>query len=327
MRCTNRMVAGTVAIVTAFAMTGCGAEKALTLEKPYQIDVDASLKNQSSDQADELAFFAENLCVTDQSNSQQNSELNTEAAKVAGVFDLDTKEVLYSKNIFDKMYPASITKIMTAYLALKYGQIQDEITVSENATQIPGDASRCGLRAGDTLTLEQLLYGLLLKSGNDAAIAIAEYISGDMESFVQLMNQEASALGATGTHFVNANGLHDEEHYTTAYDIYLIFQAAIQQETFLTIIGTPSYTTEYTNADEKKIAVQWDTTNRFLSGEQKVPDGIQVLGGKTGTTNAAGNCDVLLSKKKNGGYRISVVMNCTTKDEMYEILTCLVDAE
>lgn len=327
MKCTNKFVTGTLAVFAAFTISGCGAAKTVTLEKPYQIDVNASPKNQSSDQEDELAFFAQELCVTDQSSSQENPALNTEAAKVAGVFDLDTKEVLYSKNIFDKMYPASITKIMTAYLALKYGQLQDEITVSKNATLIPGDASRCGLREGDTLTLEQLLYGLMLKSGNDAAIAIAEYISGDTEAFVQLMNQEARALGATGTHFVNANGLHDEEHYTTAYDIYLIFQAAIKQETFLTIIGTPSYTTEYTNVNEKLIAVQWDTTNRFLLGELETPEGIQVLGGKTGTTNAAGNCDVLLSKKKNGGYRISVVMNCTTKDEMYEILTCLVDAE
>ena len=114
-------------------------------------------------------------------------------------------------------------KILTLYLALKYGTLSDIVTVSDNAVAVPSDSSVAGLRSGVQLTLEDLLYGLMLPSGNDSAVAIAEHISGSVDAFVELMNKEANALGATNSHFVNPHGYHDENHYTTAYDLYLSF--------------------------------------------------------------------------------------------------------
>lgn len=124
-------------------------------------------------------------------------------AEGAGTFNLATNTVTYAQNIYEKLYPASTTKILTAYIALKYGNLEDYVTVSENAADQASDSSVCGLKAGDVVQLKDLLYGMMLKSGNDAAIAIAEHIGGSVEGFADMMNQEARAMGATRSHFVN----------------------------------------------------------------------------------------------------------------------------
>ena len=131
---------------------------------------------------------------------------------------------------------------MTAYLALKYGKLEDMVTVTDSVTGFAIDEVVCGLYPGGQVKLYDLLCGLLLKSGNDCGVAIAEYISGSVEAFAELMNEEAKELGATGTHFVNPHGLHEDDHYTTAYDLYLIFNACIQNDTFKEIISMSSYT-------------------------------------------------------------------------------------
>ena len=118
------------------------------------------------------------------------------------------------------MYPASITKVMTSLIAIKYGNLEDQVTVTEDAVISESGATLCGIKPGDTLTLEQLLYGLMLPSGNDAGAAIAIHMAGSIDAFADMMNEEAKRLGATDTHFMNPHGLHDEDHYTTAYDLY-----------------------------------------------------------------------------------------------------------
>lgn len=215
------------------------------------------------------------------------------------------------------MYPASTTKILTAYVALKYGDLNGIYTVSENAADQASDSSVCNLKAGEQLSLQQLLYGLLLRSGNDAAIVIAEGISGDVSSFAELMNKEAKMLGATDSHFVNANGLQDENHYTTVYDLYLIFQAAIQNPTFVDIIHTTEYTVDYLDPNGMSIQQVWTSTNKYLMGTEAAPDGITVIGGKTGTTNDAGYCLVLLSNNAAGDQIISIVMKADCRNNLY----------
>lgn len=133
---------------------------------------------------------------------------------------------------------------MTAYVALKYGNLDDMVTISERATDFAEDEQVCGLQAGDQLSLRDLLNGLLLYSGNDCAVAIAEHVSGSVEAFVDKMNEEARNLGATGTHFVNPHGLQNEDHYTTAYDLYLMFNACLQNPQFVEMISQTSYTGE-----------------------------------------------------------------------------------
>ena len=145
-------------------------------------------------------------------------------AQAAVLMDVNTEAVLYSKNADTQLYPASITKIMTAMLALKYGNMDDVVTITQENLDLESGSQVCGFWAGDQVTMDQLLHCLLVYSGNDAASAIATHVGGSTEGFVEMMNSFAKELGCTGTHFTNPHGLQDENHYTTPYDIYLMLK-------------------------------------------------------------------------------------------------------
>ena len=203
---------------------------------------------------------------------------------------------------------------------IKYGNLDDKVTVSSEAVSNLAGSSLCGVQAGDQLTVRDLLYGLMLVSGNDAANVLAEYYSGSVEKFAKVMNKEAKALGATKSHFVNANGLPDEKHYTSVYDMYLIFQEAIKLQDFVDIIKTDSIDVSYADANGNTVSKTWTNTNQYLKGETQSPDGITVIGGKTGTTNAAGYCLVLYSQNKKGQDIISIVYKGDSRSSMYTLM-------
>ena len=160
-------------------MNGCGTGKTADIQNPYSLTGDnSSVSNQ---------FFARNLCVTNDINFGTD-QVHADYAEGAGVFDLTTKEVLYSQNLFEKLYPASTTKILTAYIIIRNCDLDDKVTVSADAIANMADSSKCGLAAGDVLTVRDLLYGLLLVSGNDAANVLAEYYSGSIDKFAEEMN-------------------------------------------------------------------------------------------------------------------------------------------
>lgn len=271
------------------------------------------------------SLFARDLCVTAQDKTLDGFTEDT-SLHAAGLFDLEKEEVLYSYHVHDKLFPASTTKIMTAYLTLKYGNLDDVVTISSRATDFAWDEQVCNLKTGDQVTLYDLLCGLILHSGNDCAVAIAEHISGSVEAFAELMNQEAYVLGATNTHFVNPHGLHDENHYTTAYDLYLMFNACVKDQRFLDIISMDSYTGTLTGADGAVRTEQWLPSNFYSLGEAKGPEGVDILGGKTGTTDEAGACVVLYSKDLKNHPYISIVMGAKDKTILYDDMTRLLAA-
>lgn len=245
----------------------------------------------------------------------------------AALFDMNNAETDFAYQVHDRLYPASITKIMTALVAIKYGELSEITTVSQaaDAGNFAADEQTCGIHAGDQLTLEELLYGLLLYSGNDNAVAIAEQVGGSMENFVQMMNSEAQELMATNTHFVNSNGLHNEDHYTTAYDLYLIFNECLKHEEFIQIIQADCYTAQITGADGTVRQEIWEPTNFYATGETRLPENVEIIGGKTGTTQAAGNCLILYEKNSAGNPYISIVMGADTKTELYQYMTGIVE--
>ncbi|RGO28527.1 D-alanyl-D-alanine carboxypeptidase family protein [Mediterraneibacter butyricigenes] len=296
------------------SITGCTQ----TMESCYVSDYEESTYNHSLYQEE---LFAKDLCVTAGNISLENYPVDT-SLHAAGLFNLSDHQVLYAQNLFTKLFPASTTKILTAYVALKYGNLDDMVTVSENAIALPADASVCKLQAGDQISLRDLLYGLLLQSGNDAAIAIAEHISGSVESFASLMNQEAKDLGATRSNFVNPHGLEDPNHYTTAYDLYLIFQADIASQTFRDIISQAAYTCNVTGSSGVR-TLTWTSTNYYAQGKAAAPAGVHVIGGKTGTTDEAGSCVILYEEADNGKSYISIVMGAQNKDVLYADTTNL----
>ena len=168
-----------------------------------------------------------------------NTTPPTLLAQSAVLMDMTTGQIIYEKNPYEKLYPASITKIMTALLALKYGHLNDPIKASVNAVNQEPD--KVYLVPGEVHSLQQMLYGLLIDSANDAAVAIAEHYGGSVKGFANMMNQEAKQLGAINTHFVNPNGLQNANHYTCAYDMALIARQAMQNPEFRKIVSTKFY--------------------------------------------------------------------------------------
>ena len=191
--------------------------------------------------------FAQKLCVSSQGNVDCIKNAQLEEGQKGLLFSLSNHKVLYANGIYDKVYPASITKIMTAMLALQSGKLNDTVTITQDNVTLEDGSQVCGFVAGDQVTLDQLLHCLLVYSGNDAASAIAEYVGGSTENFVQMMNDYAAKLGCTGTHFSNPHGLQDENHYTTPYDIYLMLNEAFTYPEFTEITELPSYTVTYRN--------------------------------------------------------------------------------
>ena len=265
--------------------------------------------------------FAADLCLPEDTKAE-NKKL---AIETAGLFDLTSKKTLYGAGLNQRVYPASTTKLMTALVALKNGDPGQRIRISERAANPGADAPRLVLEPGDSMSLEQAINYLLVFSANDVAIAIAENIGGSYDGFVDLMNQEAKAIGATGTHFTNPHGLHDENHYTTPYDLYLILNEAVKYDLIRKIIPQSAYNTMFTgvNGDSKSIAVK--ATDAYLTGDVDAPEGITVLGGKTGTTDPAGHCLIILSQNAKGNDFISVVMKTDSLEELYDDMNSLLE--
>lgn len=225
-----------------------------------------------------------------------------------------------------KIYPASLTKLMTSYITAKYAKMDDVVTLDRDLTFESG-AQLLHLKKGDTVTVSELYHGLLIYSANDCASMLAIHISGSEEEFVKLMNKEAKALGATNTHFQNAHGLHHPEHYTSAYDLYLMFKANLQYPEFAETVSIPKYTMKYTNKNNIPVSVSFNSTNLFLTEDYKVPNGVTMIGGKTGTTQAAGSCLIVLTKNKQGEEFISVVTGALDKPTLYNTMIKLLQQE
>lgn len=233
------------------------------------------------------------------------------AAKGAVLLELNSNTVIFSYNADERLYPASLTKVMTCMLALDYGKLDDTVTVSESAMQgLHEDGSSAGLVPGEQLSLRNLLYCIMLSSANEACNVVAEYICGDVSSFVELMNRKAAAIGCKGTHFANPHGLHDDNHYTTANDLCLIVRKALENPTFYDIATTTTYTVPATNMSKERYLV---TTN-MLTSRDTVSDYYypNARGIKTGFTTPAGRC--LISTADDGNLRLlSVLLGAETE--------------
>lgn len=311
----------------ALLFSACGK-----LENPYSITDGIARMNAVraddgtvGDNALKADPFAEDLAVpgtTDFNADRLNAEHVLLVENTDGQSEPDS---LAYKDVYSRVYPASITKVMTALVCLENKtDLSEEFTVTGNSIISVEGSSTAFLREGETLTIEDLLYGMLLPSGNDAAVAVAEATAGSTDDFVKMMNLEALKLGCTGTHFVNPNGLPDDGHYTTTYDIYLILRKAMQYDEFRKIVGTASISVTYKDKNGMPKTQTWKSSNKYLTGEDETPAGLKVLGGKTGTTKAAGYCLAQSAEKMDQSSEyISIVMKAESRDNLYENMTDL----
>lgn len=304
--------------LSCMMLGGCSG----ALEKPYNLDTCDAGSVYSSESSLKAAGFASSLAVLDPNTSQLNAEGVT--ADSFALFNATDGTVVAQNNAFAKMYPASTTKILTCLIALERGNLDDIVTIPEESAITVSGSSMADLKPGDQLSLYDLLCGLMVPSGNDAAVAIANYISGSVSAFADVMNQRAEEIGATGSHFVNPHGLPDENHYTTVYDMYLIFNEALKNPDFVKIANQSSYTATVTGADGSKREITWENGNAFYAGRFQLPEGYQILAGKTGHTSAAGFCLVLGEEKNDGKQYISIVFKAPTFENLYEGMRTLI---
>ncbi|MCR4903311.1 MAG: serine hydrolase [Butyrivibrio sp.] len=265
--------------------------------------------------------FASDLCVVNEDIASDSIEMSE--ASCGGLFDLNNKETLYALNVNTQLEPASLTKVMTALVALKNASLDKKLVATSNVYVTESGAQKINLKEGDSLTLDQALRILLIYSANDVANLIAENVGGTIEGFVEMMNEEAISIGATRTHFANPHGLSAKEHYTTPYDMYLMFNAAMQYPEFQEIISMTEYSTViYDSAGvSKDISVK--STNQYINGNKTAPSNITVIGGKTGTTNAAGHCLILLARDSSSNPYIAVIMRAESTDTLYNEMSNL----
>ncbi len=260
--------------------------------------------------------FAKELVVSDPSVAIEGVLFDSTKEKGL-LFNTDTKEALFAQGIFDRAYPASITKLMTAILAVKYGTMSDTVIMEDSDFDLEEGSQISGLLPGDSVTMEQLFYSLVVYSANDAANAIARHIDGSVEMFVQRMNMEASALGMKNSHFDNPHGLHSENHYTCAYDVYLMMNEAIKYQPFTDAMRLNVYHL-YVQRDGMTIAYDLSSTDKYMTGDESLPPGVTILAGKTGTTDEAGSCLCLAVQNIKGQPFIAIVLNAYNKAVLYK---------
>lgn len=252
-----------------------------------------------ADDADEeelLENEVKEISVETIAEEQKEPVLN---ARAAVIYDRKTKEIIWGKNENEKKAMASTTKIMTAIVVLEKGNLSDVVTISKKAANTGG--SRLKINTNDKISVLDLLYGLMLRSGNDAAVALAEYVGGSIEGFAKLMNKKAIEIGLKNTHFVTPHGLDNIEHYTTAYELAVLTDYAMQNEKFSKIVNTKNTT----------ISINGVTRNIYNTNELLgTINGVN--GVKTGFTNNAGRC-LVTSCTRNGNQIITVVLGCDAK--------------
>lgn len=230
----------------------------------------------------------------------------------ACLFDADTGAVLYNKKMYEKMYPASTTKVMTALIALENSSLDETVVFTETGVaEAYSGSSNLFTQIGEEFTMEDCLYALMLKSANDFASQIAEHVGGSVEGFCQMMNEKAAELGCVNTHFNNAHGMPDENHYTCAYDLALIMRAALKNETFRKIIMTQSYTIPETAVTGARTVT---SHNALIMTSDYYYE--YCIGGKTGYTDSAMNTFVSAAEK-DGRTLIEVTMYSPTAGDSF----------
>lgn len=266
-----------------------------------------------------LLGFIHPVLAVDSNNSQKDININDITTNSSSCLLMDSKtgKIIYAKNAYEKMYPASTTKLMTAILTLENCKLTDIAIVSHNAIySIPVGYSHASLKEDEELTIEQLLNVLLIPSANDAAIVLAEHISGSVEEFSKLMNEKAKSLGCLNTNFVNPNGIQNKNHYSTAYDLALIGKYALKFPDIKRIAMVKQYTLPTTNKYDKTDRI-FNATNGLINDDVLNKNYYEYATGlKTGYTDASGYC-IVSTAKKDDKELIAVILNSDSISKRY----------
>lgn len=303
-------------------LTGCGSR---TYKASKQLDIGV-LPN--------LPLYSD--CGMAQEYAVVGKDEEVNAANYSGVYaamllDNTTGEPVIAHNTHKRIYPASMTKLMTGLLvieSIEKGDISldDMVTLNRKVTFDDWDAMASDLIGGCRVDVKNLLYGLMITSYNDCGVILAELIAGSESAFCDMMNEKAREIGATNTHFENCHGLHSDDHYTTAYDLYLILEEFSKHDLAYIIDSLPTYDFTYTDADGNEQVVTIEPTNEYLTGEMNLPDGYSIGSWKTGTTEEALNCLIMELKNESTGHEyVAIIAGADGKEALYSLMTSMIN--
>ena len=313
-------------LIFTFIFTGCSFNK--SKDSMLYKKENSSYTNLLKIKKDEIklsTFTKKNNIIIPNDKSSLSFDFAQNNNSIA-LFDMTNNKVLYSNNIFDTKYPASLTKLLIAYIILEKNTLDDIVVISESAVNLDYDSQSCNFLAGDKVRVIDLLSAMLIYSGNDSANALAEYITTDSYELEKIMNDKLNSLGATNSYFDNPSGLHSYNHFSSAYDIYLIFNKCLQYDTFKNIINKSSYSCNVIHSNQIEEQYTWESTIYYYNGLASFPLNYNLLGGKTGTTDEAGACLTIYFKDKNNNEYIAIFLNATSKEELYNNISILVES-
>lgn len=317
-----RRIISVILILCMTLLTGCGSK---TFKAGKQLDIGI---------LPELPLYgdygmADEYAVIDRDEELDAAAYNSFFATM--LVDDTTKVPIVAHNVHNRIYPASMTKLMTGILvmeSIEKGDISldDIVTLNRKVTFDDWDAMASDLVGGCRVSVKNLLYGLMITSYNDCGVILAELIAGSESAFCDRMNEKAREIGATNTHFENCHGLHSDDHYTTAYDLYLIISEFSKHDLAYIIDSLNTYDFTYTDPDGNEQVVTIEPTNEFLTGEINMPSGYSIGSWKTGTTEEALNCLVMeFVNDSTGDKYVALIAGADGKEALYSAMTELIN--
>ena len=308
-------------LMFVLGMTACGKQTELKETDFYNGDILSGLREEPG-QAGRLPGFADNLCVLPKDGFFDEDLIE---APYAGLFSETDKEVLYAKAAEEHLYPASMTKCMTALLVLENVEdLEEEVPVGAELREgLVDGSSLAGLIEGAYYTWRELLYALLIPSGNDAANTLAYHVGGSIQAFVDMMNRKAKDLGMLNTHFVNPHGLFDANHYTTVYDLYLLLNKLKDYPEFYECSAKMSVSISATIPGQDPVVHEYTSGNSYLRGYTLPPEGLHITAAKTGYTATAGRCLLLIVMDDEGNRYFAIVAKAASYDALYQQMNAL----
>ena len=317
----RRIISVTLILCTTL-LTGCGSK---TFKAGKQLDIGI---------LPELPLYGDYGMADEYAVIDRNEELDAAAYNsffATMLVDDTTKVPIVAHNVHNRIYPASMTKLMTGILvmeSIEKGDISldDIVTLNRKVTFDDWDAMASDLVGGCRVSVKNLLYGLMITSYNDCGVILAELIAGSESAFCDRMNEKAREIGATNTHFENCHGLHSDDHYTTAYDLYLIISEFSKHDLAYIIDSLNTYDFTYTDPDGNEQVVTIEPTNEFVTGEINMPSGYSIGSWKTGTTEEALNCLVMeFVNDSTGDKYVALIAGADGKEALYSAMTELIN--
>ena len=290
----------------------------------YRIEVHNGAAELSEFRLASAEGFAQSLVACEDEVGKDLVKLSNETEKKL-LFNIDQQEVVCAEGIYERIYPASLTKIMTALLCLESGDLERNVVMTEEDFNLGDGAQVSQLDAGDSVSLGDLLNLVLVYSSNDASKAVARTVGGSVDNFVNMMNQKAQSLGMTGTHFANPHGLHEDNHYTTLFDIYLMMNYAYKLPGFSEAASKSSTEIHVSPSDGNPYTFIANSTDEYFTGIYSLPQNVTVLASKTGTTDEAGSCLSLVVQNNYGVKYIAVVTGALNKEDLYTDMSAVLN--